>query len=177
VAIVGDHQDGAVEVLQQALEQLAAGHVEVGLGLVEQQHVGLACEARGERDELALAAGELARGHGERRLVETERAQVPERLAVGAVAAGVGPAGEQPLVAGERLRHGLEVVGEPWLGQPLLGGVQLRLQGGELRAGGAQRGAGGALVAAHDLRQERVHEPAAPDHRARVRLLDAGEDA
>ena len=52
--------DRAVEVVEQRAEPLAAGHVQMRLGLVEQQHVRPAGEARGERDELALAAGELA---------------------------------------------------------------------------------------------------------------------
>ncbi len=112
VAVVGDHHDGAVEVVQQRAEPLAARHVEVGLGLVEQQHVRAPGEAGGERDELALAAGELARRHLERVAVDPERAQVAERLALGAVAAGVGPAREQPLVVGQRAGHRLQVGGE-----------------------------------------------------------------
>ena len=52
---------GAVEAGHEPLELVAAAHVEVRLGLVEQQHVRAAGEAGGERDELALAAGELAR--------------------------------------------------------------------------------------------------------------------
>ena len=92
---MGDHHDGAVEVVQQRAEPLAARHVQVRLGLVEQQHVGAPREAGGERDELALAAGELARRHARARPVDAERAQVAERLALGAVAAGLGPAREQ----------------------------------------------------------------------------------
>ena len=74
VAVVGDHHDGAVEVVEQRAEPLAARHVEVGLGLVEQQHVRAPGEAGGERDELALAAGELARGHRARRRRSRARA-------------------------------------------------------------------------------------------------------
>ena len=40
VAVVGDHQDGAVEVVDQVLERVAPVHVEVRLGLVEQQQPG-----------------------------------------------------------------------------------------------------------------------------------------
>ena len=76
VAVVGDHQHGAVEVVDQVLERVAAAHVEVRLGLVEQQQPGPPREAGRERDELALAAAELARGAGERVVVEPERGQV-----------------------------------------------------------------------------------------------------
>ena len=72
VAVVGDHHDGAVEVVQQRAEALAARHVQVRLGLVEQQHVGPPRQAGGERDELALPAGELRRRH-----VEAPRCRAP----------------------------------------------------------------------------------------------------
>ena len=82
VPVVGDHHDRAVELVEQVAEPLAARHVQVRLGLVEQQHVGPPRQARGERDELALAAGELARGHLQLRPVDPERPQVAERLAL-----------------------------------------------------------------------------------------------
>ena len=65
----------------------AASDVEVGLGLVEQQHVGRLHEASGERHELALAAAERARGPVEVLLGEPEVAQVADGVAAG----GVGP--------------------------------------------------------------------------------------
>ena len=111
VAVVGDHHDGAGEVVDHRLELLAPAHVEVRLGLVEQQHVGTPGQAGGERDELALAARQLAR-RASRGVVDPERAQVVARLALGAVAAGLGPALEQPLLVGERPRHRVEVGGE-----------------------------------------------------------------
>jgi hypothetical protein len=61
MAVVGDHHDGAGEAVDHGLELVAPVHVEVRLGLVEQKQVGLARQAGGERDELALPAGELAR--------------------------------------------------------------------------------------------------------------------
>ena len=62
---MGDHQHGAVEVVEHRARAARAGHVEVRLGLVEQQHVGPARQAGGERDELALAAAQLAGRHRE----------------------------------------------------------------------------------------------------------------
>ena len=78
----------------------------------------------------------------ERGAVDAERAQVAERLALGAVAAGLGPAGEQALVVGERARHRVEV-GRRARGSARrrLGRVQLGLELGELRPRGAHRGA------------------------------------
>ena len=57
---MGDHQHGAVEVDHEPLELVAPAHVEVRLGLVEQQHVGVTQQARGQADELPLTAGEHA---------------------------------------------------------------------------------------------------------------------
>ena len=52
VAVVEDDEHGAVEVLDELLDDPPAGDVEVGLGLVEQQHVGRLHEAGGERTSL-----------------------------------------------------------------------------------------------------------------------------
>ena len=173
VAVVGDHHDGAVEVVEQRRQALAARHVEVGLGLVEQQHVGAPDQAGGERDELALAAGELARG---RAGVDPQRAQVAERLALGAVAAGLGPGGERALVAGERLRHRVQVRRQRRVGQAAFGRVQLGLERRQLGPGGAHGGERVAVVAVDDLRQVGEHEPAPARHEARVGRVEAGED-
>ena len=173
---MGDHQHRAVEAGHEPLELVAAAHVEVRLGLVEQQHVGAPRQAGGERDELALAAAELARRALERRRGEPEVAQVHARLALDAVAAELGPAGEQPLLVGERARHRVDVGGERRVGEPPLGGVQLGLELGDLRPRGEHRGERRALVARHELGQERVHEPAAADDLARVGVLEPGED-
>ena len=61
VAVVGDRDDGALVVVQVALEPRDRLGVEVVGGLVEQQQVGLLEEQPAERDAAALAAGE--RGH------------------------------------------------------------------------------------------------------------------
>jgi hypothetical protein len=71
VTVVGDHQDRAREVGHEALELIAAAHVQMGLGLVEQQHVGAPREARREGDELALPAAQVARRARERLLVQS----------------------------------------------------------------------------------------------------------
>ena len=156
VAVVGDHQHRAVEVGDEPLELVAPAHVEVRLGLVEQQHVGAAREAGGERDELALAAAELAGRALERLVVDAEVAQVHPRLALHAVAAELGPAGEQPLLVGERAGHRVEVGGQRGVGEPPLGGVQLGLQLGDLGPRGEHGGERRALVAGDLLRQEGV---------------------
>ena len=173
---MGDHQHRAVEAGHEPLELVAAAHVEVRLGLVEQQHVGAAREAGRERDELALAAAELARRARERGLGEPEVAQVHARLALDAVAAELGPAREQPLLVGERARHRVEVGRERRVGEPPLGGVQLGLGLGDLGPRGEHGRQRRAVVALDLLGQERVHEPAAADDVARVGVLEPGED-
>ena len=50
------------EVGDQRLEQLGAGAVEAGEGLVEEQDAGVLDEGAGDQRALALAAGELAEG-------------------------------------------------------------------------------------------------------------------
>ena len=60
-----DRDDRAVEAPREQLHPGAALVVEVRLGLVEQQHVGLLLEAGGERDELALTAREAAGRQGQ----------------------------------------------------------------------------------------------------------------
>ena len=78
VAVVGDHQHGAGEVVQQPPSWSRRAHVEVGLGLVEQQHVGPPGEAGGQRDELALAAAQLPGRDVERpRCRATRRCRAP----------------------------------------------------------------------------------------------------
>ena len=159
------------------LERVAARHVEVCLGLVEQQQAGPAREAGGERDELALAAAQLARGPGERVVVEPERAQVRARLALGALAAELGPLAEQPLLVGERALHLPHVARERRVGESLLGLSELALERGQLRPRVEHGGERRAVVALDDLRQRREHEPAAAGDGAGVGVLLAGEDA
>ena len=174
---MGDHEDGAVEVVDQVLERVAAAHVEVRLGLVEQQQPGAAGEAGSERDELALAAAQLARGAGERLVVEPERGQVRARLALGALAAELRPLPEQPLLVGERALELAHVAGEDGVGDAALGLGELALQRGQLGARVEHGGERGAAVALDDLRERGHDQPAAAGDRPGVRVLLAGEDA
>ncbi len=57
-AVVGDQDDGGVEVDQVALQPLQRGDVEMVGGLVEQQQVGLGGQRPGQRGAGQLAAGE-----------------------------------------------------------------------------------------------------------------------
>ena len=114
VAVVGDDEHGAVEVLDELLDDPPAGDVEVGLGLVEQQHVGRLHEARGERHELALAAAERARGAVEVLLGEPEVAQVADGVAAGGVGA---EALDEGGLALEHAAHAVEVGDQRGVGQ------------------------------------------------------------
>ena len=151
---MGDHQHGAVEAVHEPLELIAAAHVQVRLGLVEQQHVRAPRQAGGERDELALAAAERGGGPREVALVEPEVAQVHPRLALDAVAAELEEPREQPLLVGERAGHRVEVVGERRVGEPRLGGGQLGLELGDLGPRLEHRRQRRALVAGDLLGQE-----------------------
>ena len=114
---------------------VAAVHVEVRLGLVEQQQPRPPRQAGRERDELALAAAQLARGPRERVVVEPERGQVRARLALGALPAGSVHCAEQPLLVGERALHLAHVAGQRRVGEAALGLRELALERAQLRAG------------------------------------------
>ena len=172
VAVVGDDEHRAVEVLDELLDDPPASDVEVGLGLVEQQHVGRLHEAGGERDELALAAAERARGPVEVLLGEPEIAQVTDGVAAGGVGA---EALDQGGLALEHAAHAVEVGDERRVGELGLDAPQLLLERGGLGPRGGEDLAHGALVAVHHLVQVGDAGAAAQRHRAGVRVLLAGQ--
>ena len=158
------------------LHVLARLDVEVRFGLVEQQHVGVAQQAGGEPDELALAAGEDARRLVEVVVVEADiREEAPARglRSPGrrrrssarcssswrrSRRASFGHVGACSASCASTLREvGLELV-----------------EVGPRRAQRLQRV---AVVALELLRQEREHEPAPRRDLARVGGLLAGQDA
>ena len=172
VAVVGDHQHGAVEVVDQRLERVAPVHVEVRLGLVEQQQPRAAREAGGQRDELALAAAQLAGRARERVVVEPERVQVGARLALRPLAPELAPARQQALLVGERALDLLHVTGHRRVGEPPLRLGELALERGQLGPRVEHRRERAAVVALDDLRQRGEHEPAPARDRAGVGVLD-----
>ena len=90
-----------------------------------------------------------------------ERPQVAERLALGAVAAGLGPGGERALVVGERPGHPVEVGWPARVGEPrsaACSSASSARSSGRAALDGRQRV---ALVAVDDLRQVGGDEPAA----------------
>ena len=66
----------------QRLEQLGAGPVEAGEGLVEQQHPGVLDQGPGDQHPLALAAGELAEGLAREGLEADPLQRRPRRRAI-----------------------------------------------------------------------------------------------
>ncbi|MGX1240790.1 hypothetical protein RKD46_001894 [Streptomyces pseudovenezuelae] len=94
---MGDEQDGLAGLFQPLLEPALAGHVEVVVRLVEQQHLVRAAQQRLQHEPLLLTAGQrphlpelrLVVGHAER----GRRAHVPERLEL--VPAHLGPVGQR----------------------------------------------------------------------------------
>ena len=172
VAVVGDDEHRAVEVLDELLDDPPAGDVEVGLGLVEQQHVGRLDQARGERDELALAAAERARGAVEVLLGEAEVAQVADGVATRGVA---GQALDERGLALEHAPHAVEVGDERGIGELRLDARELLLHGGGLGPRGGQDLAHRALLAVDELVQVGDAGAAAQGDRAGVGMLLAGE--
>ena len=160
VAVVGDRDDRARVLLEEAFEPVDRFGVEVVGRLVEEQQVGVAEEEPGERDAALLAAGEL--GHvgvvgraaeGVHRDVDVAlevpgvggRDLVLERGLLGAdllvVGVGVGPGGHHGVVLLDERRDLGDAVHDVAL--DVLGRVELGLlrevADGEARASGGPR--------------------------------------
>ena len=143
----------------QPLEQRAADRVEVRLRLVEQEDVRVLGEARGECDQLPLAAREGVRGQVQVGLFEPEVEQHRTRAAVDARPAGGLPALDQLLLAAEDARHLVEVGRELRCGELVGDAMQLAVELVEIgpsRTDGLERG---PLVSERVLRQERGDGP------------------
>src|SRR5690606_20820919 len=173
LTVVTDEQHGLARGEKLLLEPPLARHVEVVVGLVEQQYLVRAAQQRLEHQPLLLAARERAHlappGALVRDAERGDRADVPQRLLL--VAADVGP-------VGQRLRVGHL--------HPL--GVVLHHR--ELRA--LQRGGGRAHRLGRHPEQQVAHrrlvahlthhlahdaEPARADHGALLRREVAGDHA
>jgi hypothetical protein len=177
VAVVGDDQHRAREARDELLDGPPPLDVEVRLGLVEQQDVRRADQARGERDELALSAAQLGGRAPEVGLAQAEVAQVADRVALEAVGAERLAALEQRRLALDDARHAVEVRGQRRVGELRLDPRQVALERRELGARVADRLAHGARVARDELRQVRDDRAAAERDGARVGLVRARQHA
>ena len=175
VAVVRHDDRGAVEAREQALEQRAADRVEVRLRLVQQQDVRLLGEAGGECDQLPLATRERARREREILLLDADVEQHRACAAVEAGTAGRLPLFHELLLAAQHARHLLQVGGELGPAELLGYAVQLTVELGEIGPGRAHRLERRPPVAERMLREVGDRRAAAADDRARVGLLDPGE--
>ncbi|GAA3118317.1 hypothetical protein GCM10020001_042900 [Nonomuraea salmonea] len=173
LAVVADQQDGLGGLLELPLQPLLAGHVEVVVGLVEQQGLVGAAQQRLQDQALLLAAGQrgdVAVLHPVERDAERgDRTGVPEHLEL--VAAGVGVVADGLRVA----ELGLLVValhhGQLGLVEPLR-----RLPHGRWRDAEQQVAYGAAVAHAADELPHHA-EPAGARHAALDRLQVAGDEA
>ena len=173
LAVVADDQDRLVGLADPALEPDLAGHVEVVVGLVEQQHLVRAAEQELQDQPLLLAAGQGAQVAVLRPVVRHaqrgHRAHVPDDLDV--VATGVGELRERLGVGHLRLL----VVG---LHQRQLAAVDLGRCLADPRRRDAEQQVGDGRVLAERGADDLPHhaEPAGAGHRAGVRHQVAGDD-
>ena len=174
---MGDDEHGALELAHELLDDPAALDVEVRLRLVEEQDVGPEDEARGERDELALAAAERGCRALEVAVGEAEVAQVADRVALEALGAERLALLEQARVALEHALHPVEVARERGVRELLLAAGEVGLERGEVRPRVADRPAHRALVARDELREMGDDRAAAQGHRAGVGLVGSREQA
>ncbi len=93
LAVVGHEQHGLRGLAQTLFEPALAGHIEVVVGLVEQQHLVGSAQQRFECETLLLAAREAGQraepGAGERDAESGDRAGVPDGLVLVAARLGV----------------------------------------------------------------------------------------
>jgi hypothetical protein len=176
VAVVGDRDHAPGEPGDQLLELDPAIRVQMRLGLVQQEQVRLRDEARGQRHELALSAGQLVRGQREILLGDVQREQLAADLAGEPRTADLHPPIEQPLLAGEHALHPREVADHVGPSQLLLHRAELRVELRHVGTRGQDRRLGGPLVAVGVLIQVRGRQALAPHDLARGRLLEVGQD-
>ncbi len=164
---MGGQQDGGPAgggLLHDAVEEVAAGGVEAGVGLVEQPQLGAAGDDRGDGHPPALAGGQAAGGHVAQASVEAQ----PGHGLGGRRGAGAGGPGREREVVGD----GQVVVEEGGVAQqadPAADGLavpaqvmaeNLRLAGGEggqAGAGPQQGGLAGPVRALHQQDLARRH--------------------
>ncbi len=177
VAVVRDRHDGTGELVHDRLEPSPPIRVEMGLGLVEQQQVGLADQAGRERDELALAAGERPGGQRQVIVVETEGVEGGARLTREAGAARFHPPIEQDLLPREHPIHAGQVADD--LRTPELGlhGPHLGVERGDVGTSGEHGLFRRPVVAVGMLLEVGDGEILAPDHLAAGRRFATFQDA
>ena len=176
VAVVRHRDHAAREGGDQLLELAATIGVQVGLGLVQQQEVRLRDQARRQRDELALAAGELARRQRQVLLGDVEREELAAHLPGQAGSADLDPPIQQSLLPLEDARHARKVGDHVGAGELLLHRAELAVQLGHVGARGHDRRLRGALVAVGVLVQVRSHQSAAANDLSGGGLFEVGEE-
>ena len=173
LAVVADHQDRLVGLADPPLEPDLAGHVEVVVGLVEEQHLVRTAEQELQHQPLLLTAREGAERAVLRPVVgqrqRGHRADVPGDLDV--VATGVGELRERVRVGHLRLL----VVG---LHQRQLAAIHLGCSRTNPWRGDAEQQVGDSGVVAERGPDVLPHhpEPARPGHRSGMWLQVAGDD-
>ena len=177
VAVVRDHDDGAGELADQLLKSVSAYRVEVRLGLVEEEQVGLLRQTGGERHELALAAGELRMRALRLAIGESERLQVAAHRTVEGVPAELVVLLDEPFLAVDRALHDRHVGDRLGASDPCDAGLELAFDPRDVRPGAAADLDRRARIGADELGQIGGDE-AAPSHRGRrVGFVEAREDA
>ena len=171
------HHDRAREVAHELLDPAAPVGVQVRLGLVQQQQVGLLHQAGRQRDQLALAAGELLLGAG--RLVGGDPEVVEDR----AHRAGEGMPGgagrtRRAGAAGGRACAAWRPRSAATAGSPRRrgAGLELGLDPGDVGPGRVAQLDRAARIGAHQLGQVGRGHPAPAHRRVGVGLLEPGED-
>ena len=170
------HHDRAREVAHELLDPAAAIGVQVRLGLVQQQQLGLLHQTGRERHQLALAAGELelraprlVRRHAQ--IGQHRPHQALERMPLDLVELV-----EQALLAVERALHRTEVGDHRGIAQA--GGAQLELvlDARDLGPGSMAQLDRAARIWPHQLGQVGRGHPAPAHRRIGVGLLEPGEN-
>ena len=137
LAVVADHDDGALVAAQKALEPLHRLKIQVVCGLVEHEHLGVADQKLGQRDAHLPAAGEVRGGLLDVAFLEAQAEQHAADLCLDGVAAQhlVGVA--RAAGGGKLALGGVVAQRLLQLAQALLGFQDLHLRGHDLLEDGA----------------------------------------
>jgi hypothetical protein len=166
VAVVRHHDHRSGELAHELLEPAPAHGVEVRLGLVEEQQVGLLRQAGGEGHELPLPAGEFRVRALRLGVGEAKRLEVAADGAVERVPAELVVLLDEPLLAVDRALHHRHVGDRFGASDPGDACLELPLDPRDVRAGGAADVDRRAWIGADELRQVGGDEAAAA-HRGR----------
>jgi len=177
VAVVGDDDDGALEGGNHALKGDLAGHVEVVVGLVQEQRVWVCDEDLGHADLFLLSTAERGHGQVEQFVRDAEGTQGAFGPALEIGSAAVIELGQLGGVVFHYLGEGFGVVVDVWVTHAAFEFGEFPFEGGKLQVSGQHFVQRGGFTVEHGLLGQVANGGAGEAiDGAAVRLLRAKDD-